>query len=99
VIPSRSRQDGATDVGTLWTMHRLGRRARCALMACSGDWELRILVDGQVLVSERCPRGDETFALAELLKRRMLEQGWRQILPNRMHRDTRSSRRFSIIAG
>jgi len=80
-MSARSHQSTPNDVGTLWTLRRLGRQARCALMAWPGDWELRVLVDGEILLSERCPRGDEAFALAELWKRRMLEQGWRQVLP------------------
>jgi hypothetical protein len=76
------RQDTPNDVGTLWTMWRLGRRARCALMAWPGEWELRILIDGEITLAERCPRGPEAFAFAEVWRRRMLEDRWRQIVPN-----------------
>jgi hypothetical protein len=55
--------------------------ARCALMAWPEDWELRVLVDGEVLLSERCDRADQAFQVAETWKRRMLAQGWRQVLP------------------
>jgi len=55
--------------------------ARCALMAWPTDWELRVLVDGDILLSERCPRGAEAFALADEWRYRMLDQGWLQIVP------------------
>jgi hypothetical protein len=55
--------------------------ARCALMAWSTDWELRVLVDGDILLSERSPRGAEAFALADEWRYRMLDQGWLQIVP------------------
>jgi hypothetical protein len=50
-------------------------------MAWPADWELRVLVDGQVLLAERCPRGAEAFALADDWRSRMLDQGWLQIVP------------------
>ena len=80
--PRSSPQDTPHDVGTLWTMRRLTHSARCALMAWPGGWELRVLVDGDILYSERCVRTDETFALADHWKRRMLDQGWKQVVPN-----------------
>lgn len=55
--------------------------ARCALMAWTTDWELRVLVDGDTLLSERCPRGAEAFALADEWRYRMLDQGWLQVVP------------------
>ena len=74
-------QDPPNDVGTLWTMRRSGHGARCALMSWFGEWELRVIVDGDTLLTERCPRGAEAFAMADLWKRRMLEQGWSQVVP------------------
>jgi hypothetical protein len=62
-------------------MRRLGCMARCALMAWPTDWELRVLVDDEILLSERCPRGAEAFALADEWRCRMLDQGWLQIVP------------------
>jgi hypothetical protein len=93
--PKRPREETASDVGTLWTMRRSGRRARCALMACAGEWELRVLEDGEAVFTERCPRGDEVFVIAELWKRRMFEQGWDQVVPGSPRRtpgDRRPSR-------
>jgi hypothetical protein len=80
---STSRQDPFNDVGTLWTMRRQDYAARCALIAWPDDWELRVLVNGEVLLAERCERADEAFTLAERWKQRMLDQGWRQVLPRR----------------
>ena len=78
-----TRRDAPNDVGTLWTLHRSDHRARCALIAWLGDWELRLVVDGETLLAERCPRGAEAFALADLWKRRMIDRGWCQVLPAR----------------
>lgn len=79
--PASGRRETPDDVGTLWTLRRGGHRARCALMALVGEWEPRVIVDGTIVLSERCPRGDEAFALADLWKRRMLDQGWHQVVP------------------
>jgi hypothetical protein len=80
--PKSSPHDPPHDVGTLWMMRRLTHSARCALLAWPGGWELRVLVDGDILCSERCARTDDTFALADRWKRRMLDQGWKQVVPN-----------------
>ena len=71
----------AYDVGTLWTMRHSEQRARCALLAWPADWELRVIVDGRTLLSQRCPRGGEAFEIAETWKQRMVEQHWTQIVP------------------
>jgi len=78
---SRAHRAEPNDVGTLWTMRRLDHQARCALMALPFEWELRVVVDGQELLSERCPRGAEAFRIAEQWRARMIQQGWRQITP------------------
>jgi len=62
-------------------MRRLDYHARCALIAWPSDWELRIIVEGETLLSERCPRGAEAFRLAEQWRTRMVQQGWRHITP------------------
>ncbi|HEY2852436.1 MAG TPA: hypothetical protein VGJ18_06290 [Gemmatimonadaceae bacterium] len=69
------------DAGTLWTMRHFSQRARCALLAWPTEWELRVIVDGQTLLSERSSRGEEAFALAETWRQRMVEQHWTQIVP------------------
>ncbi len=77
----RHREDKPSDVGTVWTMKRLDHAARCALLALPEGWELRVLVDGESLLAERCTRADEAFELAARWKRRMLDQGWLQVVP------------------
>jgi hypothetical protein len=79
--PRQSDQIGQRDVGTLWTLLRRDRTARCALMAWPEAWEIRVLIDGAVLLSERCDRAHEAFELAERWKNRMLERGWRAVVP------------------
>src|SRR5258708_1002616 len=57
-------------------------RGSGALMARPSDWELRVIVDGDTLLAERCERGSEAFALADEWRRRMLDDGWRQVVPS-----------------
>jgi hypothetical protein len=59
-------------------------------MSWPGSWELRILVDDEILLAERCPRGGEAFEIAEVWQRRMLDQGWRQVVPNEARLEQRS---------
>lgn len=76
-----SHHDGSEDVGTLWTMHRRDHTARCALIARRNGWEVRVLMGRHLLLEERCERADEAFSVAELWKTRMLQDGWRQVVP------------------
>jgi hypothetical protein len=80
-LAATDRREMPHDVGTLWTLRRSGHTARCALMALVGEWEPRIIVDGHTVLAERCPRGDEAFAVADAWKRRMLDEGWQQVVP------------------
>ncbi len=80
-------QDGAADVGTLWTMRRDEHTARCALFARADEWEVRVLVDGETMLRERCTRSDQAFAHAETWKGRLAAQSWRQIIPARLLAD------------
>ena len=92
-LAARMRRDMPNDVGTLWSMYRSDHSARCALMERLGNWELRIIIDGEMLLSERCPRGNSAFALAEQWKRRMLDDGWHLIVPgsNPQHSEAHST--------
>lgn len=82
-IPRGARQNVSWDVGTLWTMRRDHHTARCALFALADDWELRVLVDGEPTLTQRCDRSDHAFAVAEQWKGRLEAQSWRQIIPAR----------------
>jgi hypothetical protein len=79
--PQTPREETPVDVGTLWTMQRQARTSRCALMTSSGRWELRVVIGDEILLSERCDRPGEAFVLAEGWKQRMLDLGWRQVVP------------------
>ncbi len=84
---SRSRHHEAPeDVGTLWTLRRFAATARCALVYWPDSWELRVIVDGATLLSERCARPKDAFGLAESWKARLLRDGWKQILPSETRR-------------
>jgi hypothetical protein len=72
-------------------MERGAGTSRCALMASSGRWELRVVVGDEILLSERCDRPGEAFTLAEGWKQRMLDQGWRQVVPRSRARGTLSA--------
>ena len=80
-IPAGAREDAPHDVGTLWTMRRSERSARCALMTSASDWELRVLVEGDVLLTERCNTAADAFEVAERWRHRMLVRGWQQVKP------------------
>jgi hypothetical protein len=80
-LPISARIDPWTDVGTVWTMRQTAQVARCALMSTVGEWELRVIIDGVTRVAKRCERGGQAFALADEWKRRMLDDGWRQVVP------------------
>ena len=82
--PSRApHHDMSWDVGTLWTMRRDDHTARCALFARRDDWEVRVLVDGEPTLSERCRRSEQAFAVAEKWKGRLAALSWQQIIPTR----------------
>ena len=42
------------DVGTLWTLELDTHTARCTLVWVPAAWELRVLIDDEILLSERC---------------------------------------------
>lgn len=76
-----TRQDTLDDIGTLWSMYRDDHRARCALMAAAGEWEVRVVVDGMALLTETCDGPSAAFAIAQRWKHLMISQRWRQIVP------------------
>jgi hypothetical protein len=62
-------------------MKRFDSRARCALIAWRDHWELQVLIDNEVLLTEQCERADDAFAVANRWRQRMLAKGWQQIVP------------------
>jgi hypothetical protein len=60
---------------------RTPRRSHCALIAWPGVWEIRVLVDGEPILAERCARTDELFRLAERWRHSMLSDHWQQLVP------------------
>lgn len=80
--PSRAlRADTSRNVGTLWTLRQGGLKARCALLSWPDVWEVRVVMDGQTLVSERCVRTEEAFAFAERWRRELRARSWQQVVP------------------
>ena len=73
--------ESGCDVGTMWTMRRHGRTARCALLSLPQEWELRVLVDGEPLLTKRCLEAKRALDVAEEWKRRMAEKGWSPVRP------------------
>jgi hypothetical protein len=71
----------AREAGTLWTMCRNHLTAHCVLFTWREGWELRVVVGAEILVTERCNRTDEAFALADRWKQRLMRQEWREIVP------------------
>jgi hypothetical protein len=69
------------DIGTLWTLKRGESTARCALVALTDGLELRVLMDGAILRSERCDWHEQAFELAERWRVRMTDRGWAKLVP------------------
>ncbi len=92
-----SLRQGAEDVGTLWTMHRLEHSARCALIARRSGWEVRVLIGRYLLLEERCARADDAFSVGERWRLRMLQDGWRQVVPGTASRDRDASTSAEVL--
>ena len=73
------RQSMPRDIGTLWTLNRGESAARCVLLATPPGLELRVVMDGSILRTERCSRHDEAFELAERWRNRMMDRGWTRL--------------------
>ena len=73
------------DVGTLWTLRREEYTARCTLLSWSPDWELRVVMEQDILLAKRCRSTVDAFELAEHWRRGLLEHGWEQIIPLALH--------------
>lgn len=80
------RKNTGDDSGTLWSMRHGEHHARCALIAWRGAWEVRVLVDGTMLLAEPCEVPAAAFAVAERWKNQMLRQGWRPVRRPAVHR-------------
>jgi len=70
------RDGNLRDIGTLWTLKRGESSARCVLLAMPIGLEVRVLMDGSILRTERCERHDQAFALAARWCDRMMDRGW-----------------------
>jgi hypothetical protein len=71
----------SNDVGTLWTMHRDHRAARCALIKMADGWEVLVLVSNRILLSQVCDRAEDAFGIGSEWRREMTNEGWRQVIP------------------
>jgi hypothetical protein len=69
------------DVGTLWTLRRDEYTARCTLLSWSPDWELRVVIEKDILLAKGCRTTVDAFELAEHWRRGLLEHGWEQVIP------------------
>ena len=83
------------DVGTLWTLRREEYTARCSLFSWSPDWELRVVMEEDILLAKRCETTVDAFELAEHWRRGLIEHGWEQIIPMSPQRPTVPVRRRS----
>jgi hypothetical protein len=57
-------------------MQRQSHEARCALIDQLREWELRVIIDADVILAESFSSCAEAFVRAEAWKRRMLGDGW-----------------------
>jgi hypothetical protein len=70
------RDRASPDVGTVWTLRRHTNTARCALLKDPKGWELRVIVNGDKLLSKSSGRLAELLTLADAWKLRMTDHGW-----------------------
>lgn len=77
----KSQHSEPQDVGTLWTLRREEYTARCSLFFWSAEWELRVVMEKDVLLAQRCSATADAFELAEHWRRGLVEHGWQQIIP------------------
>jgi hypothetical protein len=49
-------------------------------------------MDGHVILADRCRRGPQAFEVADRWKARMSEDGWHQVLPQRLVAEANSLR-------
>ena len=75
----RQNPNGPQDVGTLWILRRREFTARCALLAWPDEWEVRVVIEGETLLTDRHSRTIDAFTLAADWKRRLLEQAWEPV--------------------
>jgi hypothetical protein len=64
------------EVATLWAMERHGHVTHCALIRLLHAWELRVEMDDDLLLFERCRTETELFAIARGWRERLRERGW-----------------------
>ena len=94
----RSRSVGTSsdrsqrDIGTLWTLKRGESTVLCSLSVISDGLELRVVMDGTILRSDRCDRHEKAFELAERWRMRMIDRGWMKVMPGA---DSRAGGRVS----
>jgi hypothetical protein len=68
-----------TDLGTLWVLRRDDCLARCGLIALGDGWEVKVSVNGDPLLSQRCEFRHEVFGIAERWRVRLSERGWKKV--------------------
>ncbi len=76
--PALTEGSQGEHIGTLWTLQRDECTARCALLAFAEACELRVFVNGELLLSQPCEIQHEVFELAERWRGRMAECGWKK---------------------
>jgi hypothetical protein len=71
------------DVGTLWTLRRDEYTATCSLLSWPPDWELRVVIEQDILLAKRCRTTADAFELAEQWRRGLLSHGWEHVIQTR----------------
>jgi hypothetical protein len=66
----------SVELGTLWTVRRGPHTAQCTLLWLPYNWELRVVLNGVTLLSERCRTQDEVVSIARTWRGRMASRGW-----------------------
>ena len=66
----------STEMSPLWTLHRNLRTAVCTIDSCPTGWLLRVAVNEETLLIQRCGSSEEAFAVGDRWQLLLGEQGW-----------------------
>jgi hypothetical protein len=67
---------GMEPLGPMWTVTKNGRTAACSLATHVLGWELRILLDGELIRSEVCKTEPGVFDTSDGWRRDCEAKGW-----------------------
>lgn len=64
------------ELDDLFRLSKGTKSARCTIWSHWSGWELKLLVDGELLQTQVCRAEDEVFSTGARWKAAMIEKGW-----------------------